>query len=257
MFSDKFGRMNAFLLIPPGLPVATLMESFLRANTAGKVLVVLLFIGSILAWSILVTKLLEYSRALRESRRFLSLYQKEPTPLSLYLKRVPFSGCPLFEMYKAGCNALSRIIELRRSETPDLFAGAPGKALPKLQPADLKAVGNVLNQQMDEAVMQLERHVVILATAVTAAPFIGLLGTVWGVMDAFGGLANQGGSATLSAVAPGVSGSLIATLVGLIVALPSLVGYNVLSSRIRILNAMMEHFTDAFVSDIERFGSAS
>lgn len=248
--------MNNVFLMPAFLPVATLMESFLRANTAGKVLVVLLFIGSIIAWSILVTKLREYQRAFRESRRFLALYQKEPTPMALFLKRPAFLGCPLYEMYQAGCQTLGGIIELRRTETPDLFAGTAEKGLPKLRLADLKVIQNILNQQMDEQMIQLERHVVVLATAVTAAPFVGLLGTVWGVMDAFGGLANQGGAATLSAVAPGVSGSLIATLVGLIVALPSLIGYNMLSSRIRILNTLMDHFSDQFMADIERFGSS-
>ena len=102
-----------------------------------------------------------------------------------------------------------------------------------------------------EQIIQLEKNVVVLATAVTAAPFLGLMGTVWGVMDAFGGLAIQG-TATLSAVAPGISGSLIATLAGLIVALPSLIGYNMLTSRIRILSTMMEHFAEELMTDLER-----
>ena len=115
----------------------------------------------------------------------------------------------------------------------------------------MKIVRNIIDQTVDEQVIQLEKNVVVLATAVTAAPFLGLMGTVWGVMDAFGGLAIQG-TATLSAVAPGISGSLIATLAGLIVALPSLIGYNMLTSRIRILSTMMEHFAEELMADLER-----
>ena len=91
----------------------------------------------------------------------------------------------------------------------------------------------------------------MLATIGATAPFVGLLGTVWGILDAFGGLAIHG-SATLSAVAPGICGSLLTTMIGLIVALPSLIGYNMLTNRIRIIITIMEHFADNFTADIER-----
>ena len=89
----------------------------------------------------------------------------------------------------------------------------------------------------------------LLATAVSAAPFLGLLGTVWGVMDAFSGMADSG-SAALSAVAPGISGALLTTIIGLIVALPSMIGYNLLSSKIRHIAVQMDNFSQEFVSRI-------
>lgn len=235
------------------LPLATLAESFLHANTAGRWLVVLLMIGSIMAWSIMVTKLSEFRTALRESKRFLDAYRREPHPLSLAQQRLTFGLCPLHEMYRAVCRALAGL----RAERQDLFADAPPTTLPKLGFADLKHLRNTLEQTMDDQIFMLEKNIVVLATAVTAAPFVGLLGTVWGVMDAFASLAHHQGSATLSAVAPGVSGSLIATLVGLIVALPSLIGYNFLASRIRVLSAMMEHYLETFMADIERCGQSA
>lgn len=90
----------------------------------------------------------------------------------------------------------------------------------------------------------------MLATAVSAAPFLGLLGTVWGVMDAFSGMA-QSGSAALSAVAPGISGALLTTIIGLLVALPSMIGYNGLSSRIRRLAVEMDNFAQEFITAIQ------
>ena len=91
----------------------------------------------------------------------------------------------------------------------------------------------------------------LLATAVTGAPFLGLLGTVWGVMDAFKAMAVTG-SVMLSEVAPGISGALLTTVVGLLVALPSLIGYNLLSSEIRRMSVAMENFSDELVKDLER-----
>lgn len=223
----------------------------MRANAAGKTLVVLLLIGSVVAWSIMVTKFKEYRRALGESKRFLAVYQEEAQPLSLILKRQSFPGCPLYTMYRTACRTLHGLIEARGINAAEWFGGRSEPSTPKLNDADMKIVRNIIDQTVDEQVIQLEKNVVVLATSVTAAPFIGLMGTVWGVMDAFGGLAIQG-TATLSAVAPGISGSLIATLAGLIVALPSLIGYNMLTSRIRILSTMMEHFAEELMADLER-----
>lgn len=240
------------LFFLPMFSQADLVDAFLRANTAGKTLVVLLLIGSVVAWSIMVTKFREYRWAYRESKRFLAIYQGEALPLSLIMKRHSFRNCPLYAMYHAACRTLHGLIEARGVKPSAWFGGQPEAASVKLNYADMKIVRNIIDQTVDEQVIQMEKNVVVLATAVTAAPFIGLMGTVWGVMDAFGGLAIQG-TATLSAVAPGISGSLIATLAGLIVALPSLIGYNMLASRIRILSTMMEHFAEELMADFERY----
>jgi biopolymer transport protein TolQ len=240
------------LVFLPMLPQADLVNAFLRANTAGRALVVLLLIGSVAAWSIMVTKFREFRRANRESRRFLAAYQGEAHPLALIVKRQGFSDCPLYMMYRAACRSLRVLVEARGINPQEWFGGQWSDSMPKLNHADMKIVRNIIDQTVDEQVIQLEKNVVVLATAVTAAPFIGLMGTVWGVMDAFGGLAIQG-TATISSVAPGISGSLITTLAGLIVALPSLIAYNMLASRVRILSTMMEHFAEELMADLERY----
>jgi biopolymer transport protein ExbB/TolQ len=85
---------------------------------------------------------------------------------------------------------------------------------------------------------------------VSASPFLGLLGTVWGVMEAFGGMAASG-SAMLSAVAPGISGALLTTVVGLLVALPSAIGYNLLTNKIRRISVQMDNFAQEFISETQ------
>jgi biopolymer transport protein TolQ len=102
----------------------------------------------------------------------------------------------------------------------------------------------------DQAIL-LEKRMGLLATAASAAPFLGLLGTVMGVMTAFSSMASSG-PALLSDVAPGISGALLTTVVGLVVALPSSIGYNILSDRIRCITVMMDNFAQEFIGDLER-----
>jgi biopolymer transport protein TolQ len=243
--------MNTMLFFLPLFPQADLVSAFLRSNTGGKALVVLLLLGSVAAWSIMVTKFREFRRAYRESRRFLALYQGEADPLTLIVKHPCFPGWPLFVMFRAAGRTLHGLIEAHGINPQEWFGARASASMPKLNEADMKVVRNIIDQTVDEQVILIEKNVVVLATTVTAAPFLGLLGTVWGIMDAFGGLAIQG-TATISSVAPGISGSLLTTFIGLIVALPSLIGYNMLASRTRILSAMMEHFAEELMADVER-----
>lgn len=238
----------------PLLPQATLLDNYLRANTGGKIIVIVLFLGSVAGWSIMVTKFMEFRRALRESQEFLQAYRSETPPLALILKRPTFPGSPLCTLFRAACRSLHALVAAQGLNPAEWFGSPPREAGARLSSIDLTATRHVLEQTIDEQVVALEKNIVVLATAVTAAPFLGLLGTVWGVMDAFSGLGVQG-SATISSVAPGIAGSLITTFVGLIVALPSLIGYNMLTSRVRILNTMMEHFSDELMTELERYAA--
>ena len=115
--------------------------------------------------------------------------------------------------------------------------------------SQLESIRAAVDCSVADQALELEDQMGLLATAVSAAPFLGLLGTVWGVMDAFSGMADSG-SAALSAVAPGISGALLTTIIGLIVALPSMIGYNLLSSKIRHIAVQMDNFSQEFVSKI-------
>ena len=105
----------------------------------------------------------------------------------------------------------------------------------------MNSVRAAMERAVGEESLKLESNLILLATAVSGAPFLGLLGTVWGVMDAFSGIA-MAGQASLAAMAPGVSGALITTVVGLLVAIPAMFGYNFLTTSIRSQNIQMENF---------------
>jgi len=232
-------------------PIADATYAFGASSLPGKVIVILLFIGSILAWSIMVSKYIELHRAARSSERFLKLYEAESHPVSLYLKRtVPLSS-PLSRVYEAGCGALGRELDLVEENSSELKLQGLADSSLHLADIQIQTISDLGDRVVNGEILHLERHMMMLATAVSAAPFLGLLGTVWGVMDGFGAMAREG-AATLSAVAPGISAALLTTVVGLLVALPSSVGYNLLLERIRSLTVLIDNFSQEFNSSVRR-----
>lgn len=238
-------------MIPMGMPIASVLYAFQTSGFSGKAIVVILFVGSIFVWSIMLTKLRELHHAQEESHRFLLYYRKEGHPVSLFLKRQKYPGSPLFAVYDQTCRALGVELGAQGSDTEDLFLGGIGVEDRILAGSQLNAVRHVTEQRVADRALQLEQSMGFLATATSTAPFLGLLGTVWGVMDAFVGMAVHG-SVMLSAVAPGIAGALLTTVVGLLVALPSAIGYNIMNDRIRRLVVQMDGFSQELLSDIER-----
>lgn len=188
----------------------------------------ILFLTSIISWSVMFTKFRQVRVAERSGRDFLNALRAEEHFVEIYKKNKAWKDCPLYELYLAGCRGIQ---------------GSSG-ASDKLK---VQLLEGSLERAVAEQVVQLESQISILGTAVSAAPFLGLLGTVWGVMDAFTGVA-LAGSATIGALAPGVAAALITTVIGLIVALPSMVGYNILVANIRRLTMEMENFASEFIS---------
>ena len=233
------------------LPIAGITDALMESNFFGKVIVVVLLIGSMIAWSVMISKIREMSHAKKVGRRFLSSYRKEAHPASLFLKRQKYNGCPMYKIYDRTCIALGSVLESRGAEPEDLFMGGVGVSHKPISELQMSAVRNVSERELADQILLLENNMGILATATTTAPFLGLLGTVWGVMESFGGMASAGGS-LLSSVAPGISGALLTTVVGLLVALPSSIGYNLLSDGIRRMTVEMDNFSQEMVSDIER-----
>jgi biopolymer transport protein TolQ len=229
---------------------ATVWYAFSTSDFFGKAVVILLVGGSIFAWSIMIAKTREFMKAREDARRFLTAYRRETHPLSLYAQGRKYEG-PLAAIYHQSCEAVHADLGSRKSGG-DLFTGASAN----LQALKLSAFEvNTARKMSERASMDigalLEEDMGLLATAVTAAPFLGLLGTVWGVMDAFKAMASSG-SVLLSEIAPGISGALLTTVVGLLVALPSLIGYNLLTSSMRRICLTMDNFAEEFTNDLER-----
>ena len=239
----------SLLAVP--LPLASIWYSFTTSELSGKVIIFILLGTSVYAWTIMLSKWFELKRARRESERFVQAYRRDPEPLALFLQRQRFVDSPVFHVYQKACLAVGVEMEARQDE--DGYRGELGlqAGSPRMNTLQLGAVRNAAEREVSEQLLQLEEKLGILATAVSSGPLLGLLGTVWGVMTAFSGMAELG-SANLSAVAPGIAGALLTTVVGLVVAIPSAVGYNWLTSDIRKLTVQMDNFADALLADMQR-----
>jgi biopolymer transport protein TolQ len=211
-----------------------------QATPEAKVIIVILMGFSVMAWSVMAYKALQMHRAKKLNQYFTAEFKSQPTVLDMFDRRIQAEGCPLFAVYQAGSIELDARLK-----------GAPGEARKKT--ISLKAMEHV-KRLMENVVAQeslkLESGLILLAIAVSGGPFLGLLGTVWGVMSTFAGIA-QTGSATMAAMAPGVSAALVTTVAGLLVAIPSMFGYNWLVHNLRVLTVELDNFAQELVSKME------
>jgi len=222
--------------------------AFLESTVEGKAILLTLFLASIFSWSVMVTKMRYLGFAKRQSERFLALFHRDRVPLRIYEQGLRFEGSPFFAIYQAGATELC--FQMLGSTEVDETFRARLDAAEKISPAQMRSVQAAMERAVGESALKLESQMIILSTAVSGGPFLGLLGTVWGVMDAFAGIA-AAGTANLAAMAPGVSGSLITTVVGLLVAIPAMFGYNFLVTSLRSIIVQADNFAAELSSEIE------
>jgi len=225
-----------------------IVYAFLESTPEGKAVLLTLFVGSIFSWSVMVTKIRVLNFARNQSDRFMTLFRRNREPLNIFETGLEFDGSPLYEIYQAGCEELCFQV-LGSTEVDETFQ-ARLKYADRITSAQMRSIQAVMERAVGESALRLESQMIILSTAVSGAPFIGLLGTVWGVMDAFGGIAASG-SANLAAMAPGVSGALITTVTGLLVAIPAMFGYNFLVTSVRSMIVSCDNFAAELASQIE------
>jgi biopolymer transport protein ExbB/TolQ len=222
--------------------------AFENSTLPGRIILLTLFFASIFSWSVMVTKFRVIRHAQRRREQFLELFRTDRQPLRIYTDRVRFEGAPVFAVYKAGCKELT--FQLLGSAEVDETFRARLDIAPRISPAQMRVVTTAMERAVGETALQIESQMIILATAVSGAPFLGLLGTVWGVMETFGDVA-AAGSANLAAMAPGVSAALITTVTGLLVAIPAMFGYNYLVTTIRGMIVELDNFAAELASEFE------
>src|ERR1041385_2950279 len=214
--------MNVPVFIAAAVPNANkaeLLYVWEQATPEGKAVIVCLVLFSILAWSVMIAKAVQMRRAKKLNCFFNTEYRTQKSVLDVFDRRVQADGCPLFVVYRAG--SLELDTRLKNSD------GNGRRKYVSLK--SMEHVKRSLESTVAQESLKLESGLILLAIAVSGAPFLGLLGTVWGVMSTFGGVAQAaaaGRAADLSAMAPGVSAALITTVAGLLVAIPSMFGYN-------------------------------
>lgn len=216
-----------------------LMAGYDQSNAMGKGIVWILFVGSIAAWCIMLGKGYELKNMARGGRGFLRIYRGGRQPLDALRRAGPGGGGPLGRIHAEACKAIEKLLRRKASASmPEEFGEE-----------DMNLIRGVAERELARQLLKVESNMSFLATATTTAPFLGLLGTVWGVMDAFQAMSGKG-VVLLAEVAPGISGALVTTVVGLLVALPSAIGYNYLAERVKALQVELENFVDEILADI-------
>ncbi len=211
-----------------------------QATPEAKVIIFCLFIFSIIAWSVMITKAIQMRRATKLNLYFGSEFKSQKNVLGMYDRRLQVEGCPLFMVYQAGSLELDARLKNAADGSRKKYVSLKG----------MEHVKRSLENTVAQESLKLESGLILLAIAVSGAPFLGLLGTVWGVMSTFGHIAQQG-SATLTAMAPGVAAALITTVAGLLVAIPSMFGYNWLVHNLRVLTVELDNYAQELISKME------
>jgi biopolymer transport protein TolQ len=232
----------SFIVVGAASNQAELLYVWKQATPEGKAVIACLFVFSIIAWSVMTSKALQMRRARKLNLYFSTEFRAQKTVLEIFDRSLQVEGCPLFMVYQAGCVHLDA-----RLRGPGGDRRKQRVTLKNMEHVK-RAIENVVAQES----LKLESGLIWLAIAVSGAPFLGLLGTVWGVMSAFGGIAQAPqGAATLAAMAPGVAAALITTVAGLLVAIPSMFGYNWLVHNLRVFTVGLDNFAQELVSKME------
>ena len=211
----------------------------LQSGPVAKVVLVILFFFSLLSWAIILAKWSRLSRSRAQSGRFIRAFRKSNRLQDISSVADQFRPSPLVPVFENG------FAEYRRQ------VGNPTGVI-----KNLMAVQRSMQIATSEELTRLERQLPWLATTGAVTPFIGLFGTVWGIIDAFHGLGTSG-AATLRAVAPGISEALITTAAGLAAAIPAVIFYNIFSNQIREFGSRMDDFTLEMLNAVERGSTAS
>ncbi len=211
------------------------MTYFTQSDFAGKLIVLVLVLCSFLAWTVMIGKYLDLKSLSVLNKGFEGQILRSGSILDIKIDTALLSQGTYGALAYAALEAYRKTCQER--------------AHLALKPMDF--VESALQRALARQILRYEAKMVLLASMVSGAPFLGLLGTVWGVMDAFGGL-GSGGGATIQNLAPGVSGALLTTVAGLLVAIPSVFGYNFLLNQVKIRITELESFASWFCDRLER-----
>ena len=218
------------------------MALMLGAGIIVKLVLILLIFFSVVSWGIIFLKFYQINRANSESDRFMDFFWKSKRFDTIASQVDRFANSPLTVLFNEGYGELKKVVEGN--------GASEGSALS----TDLGGVENVsraLRRATNSEITRLEKYLTFLATTGSTSPFIGLFGTVWGIMTAFEGIGRTG-SASLAVVAPGIAEALIATAIGLVAAIPAVMAYNHFQNKIRVLIKEMDNFSTEFLNIVQR-----
>ncbi len=228
----------------------SILDMVLNAGFVVQFVLLLLLAFSVVSWAIILMKYFSIRKIKKENELFVSIYMKGTRLSEIYPETKRLADSTLANVFNSGYNELLKVTKSSRGNIPGKEA-----AEPSLSVLEISAVDNVeraLNRACSVESSKLESALGFLATTGSASPFVGLFGTVWGIMDTFKGIGARG-SATLAVVAPGISEALIATATGLAAAIPAVIFYNYYLNKVKGLSAEMDNFSSEFLNIVERY----
>jgi biopolymer transport protein TolQ len=206
--------------------------------TAGpmvKAVMLILLLASAVSWCIVFAKLIQFWRASRNTARFLDNFWKSRSLASLYTESADFGPSPVSQVFRVGYLELGRVHKAKLDTR-----------------SALENVERALRRSASSESTRLFKFLPFLASCGNTTPFIGLFGTVWGIMGSFHEIGQMKGAANLAVVAPFISEALVATAAGLAAAIPAVLFYNYFNGRLRILETDIHNFMADFVNILER-----
>lgn len=225
-------------------PNTDIFSLVLQAGFVVLLVLAVLLLFSVASWAIIVYKYMQFNRATKQTTRFLEVFRRSSRFSEVQAVCGSLSASPLVGLFLAGYAELNA--QLRGSND-----GKPGTAATRPTLKSLEGVDRALVRATTTEVAKLEHRVPLLATTASITPYIGLFGTVWGIMSSFLSIANAGAT-SLGVVAPGIAQALITTAAGLFAAIPAVYFYNEITSRVRASVNAMEDFSMEFLAIAER-----
>ncbi len=209
------------------------------------IIVSILLFMSLISWGIMLNKWRLFRQVGSDNRRFLQSFHRANDLHDARASLLAFKHAPLVAVFDGGYRAFAALMQSRPTDAE------LGNGSIRLSSDEVQEIDRVLQREASEQLGKLERRVSFLATTGNVAPFFGLLGTCWGIMYAFLDIGAQG-SASLIVVAPGIAEALVATIFGLAVAIPAVIGFNWCNTKLKIIADEMDNFSIELISSLAR-----
>lgn len=223
----------------------SLVQGFLGSNFMGQALVIVQLLGSVVMVATILGKWKELGFVGMATRRFLRDFSTGRDVLEYYLQRRPSVSTGIEGIYKETCE---RLLKLLSPDVRSLLVGRQGGDA-ALTAREIELVRGTCEHVLDEEELRVEHGMGVISTIVALEPMLGLLGTVWGVLDAFAEMGTAG-SANLATIAPSISAALVTTVVGLLIAIPGVIAHTRLNASVRNITSDMEGFVDELMGRI-------
>ncbi|MEI6646158.1 MAG: MotA/TolQ/ExbB proton channel family protein [bacterium] len=231
------------------LPLASLIDVFMISNMMVKSIVLIQFAIAIIATAIIIGKNKELASIVRNNKRFFREFIAGGDVLAFYLSREEMTLTSLTLIYDRTCERTLKFLDPDTRRTV-INRNQGGSERAALAPTELELIKSTCEHVVTEEEIRVEHGMGMLATIITTVPMLGLLGTVWGVLDAFASLGEKNTVPSLSVIAPDISSALLTTVVGLLVAIPVAIFYNKLTIKVQQINNDMEGFADELTGRI-------